>query len=275
MQRKTLAIVVVMLLGAAVAAYFFMLEQKNGEPSAPTSQEVAAPPAAASAAPVPPPPSTATGSVEPTILHPLDAAPGAKALPELDASDAPILKELTDALGKNSLDIVLPEALIRKIVATIDYLPRKRLPAEVVPLKRASGAFVTTGKGDTLAIGARNSARYSRYVRVARSLDTVRLVSVYRRLYPLFQRAYAEISLPNAYFNDRLVEAIDDLLAAPELAEPIRLVQPGILYEFAEPELESRSAGQKIMMRIGRDNAAQIKAKLREIRQQVAKASGD
>ena len=63
--------------------------------------------------------------------------------------------------------------------------------------------------------------------------------------------------------------AIDDLLAAPELVAPPELVQPKVLYEFAEPQLQSRSAGQKIMMRMGPENAKRVKAKLREIRREL------
>ena len=59
---------------------------------------------------------------------------------------------------------------------------------------------------------------------------------------------------------------IDDLLAAPELNGPVKLAQPKVLYEFADPDLEGRSAGQKIMMRMGRDNELKVKAKLRALR---------
>lgn len=88
------------------------------------------------------------------------------------------------------------------------------------------------------------------------------------------ERAYHEIGYPNAHFNDRLVSAIDDLLAAPDLDAPVRLAQPKILFEYADADLENRSAGQKIMMRIGSRNAAVLKSALRGIRQQVANAPG-
>jgi len=39
-----------------------------------------------------------------------------------------------------------------------------------------------------------------------------------------------------------------------------------VLYAYADPDLEARSAGQKIMMRMGADNEAKVKAKLRELR---------
>jgi hypothetical protein len=36
---------------------------------------------------------------------------------------------------------------------------------------------------------------------------------------------------------------------------------------FADPKLESLSAGQKIILRMGRENREKLKSKLREIRQ--------
>jgi hypothetical protein len=38
------------------------------------------------------------------------------------------------------------------------------------------------------------------------------------------------------------------------------------VWEYADPELESLSAGHKIMLRIGPGHAAAVKAKLSEIR---------
>jgi hypothetical protein len=65
------------------------------------------------------------------------------------------------------------------------------------------------------------------------------------------------------------VEAIDDLLAAPEIPGAIKLVRPKVLYLFADPALEELSAGQKIMIRMGVENAVRIKARLREFRQEL------
>lgn len=181
-----------------------------------------------------------------------------------------MLQALGGLLGRKWQVYILGEGLIQRIVATVDSLPRERLPAGVMPLKRVPKTFVTTGKGGTLAIGPGNSARYAAHVQLVGAVDAAKLVSVYVRFYPLFQRAYEELGNPKAYFNDRLVVAIDDLLAAPELSGPIKLVKPGLHYEFADPALEARSAGQKLMIRMGRDNAVLVKAKLREIRRGVA-----
>ena len=132
--------------------------------------------------------------------------------------------------------------------------------------KPVPGQFLVDRQGDDTVLAPSNAERYSRYVQLMDSIDSKRAVAVYLRLYPLFQRAYEELGYPNAYFNDRLIQVIDDLLAAPDVQGPIKLMQPKVRYEYADPGLESLSAGQKIMLRMGADNAARVKAKLRELR---------
>jgi hypothetical protein len=91
-------------------------------------------------------------------------------------------------------------------------------------------------------------------------------VAGYRRLYPQLQKAYEDLGYPNGYLNDRVVEVIDHLLETPEPAGPLLLEQPKVLYRFADADLESRSAGQKLLLRMGVDHARVVKEKLRAIR---------
>jgi hypothetical protein len=103
-------------------------------------------------------------------------------------------------------------------------------------------------------------------VNAVHKLDMQRVAEVYLRFYPLFQGAYQDLGYPTGYFNDRLVAAIDSLLAAPEPGGPIELTRPNVMYVFADPTLEALPAGQKLLIRMGPDNAAVIKAKLKELR---------
>ncbi|MDR1936106.1 MAG: DUF3014 domain-containing protein [Candidatus Accumulibacter sp.] len=227
---------------------------------------VTGPPTPETLTPLPLPPPLPAEPPPPPARYPIEPEPLDEPLPKLVDSDTPFSNALGEAVGKKRLPPMLSEDLIYHLVATIDNLPRKHLPASIVPLKRAENVFVVEGKDDTLAIGARNARRYAVYAATAKAIDSARLVEIYRHFYPLFQHAYQEIGYPNAHFNDRLVVAIDDLLAAPEPKPPVRLRQPRVLFEYADPDLERRSAGQKIMMRVGPEHAAVLKAKLAEIR---------
>jgi hypothetical protein len=215
-------------------------------------------------------------SAEPEIAHPLPEAPprppGAepKPLPPLNQSDESLRESLAAPLGEHAFnDIVISKDIARRVVATIDNLPRKKVAERLLPVKQPSGQIVTSGQGEIVTLSAANYARYSRYVKLAQAIDAKQLVALYIHFYPLFLQAYQELGYPKKQFNDRLVQVIDHLLAAPAVPQPVELVRPKVLYEFEDPELEDLSAGQKIMIRIGPENAAAMKAKLREIRREV------
>ena len=55
-----------------------------------------------------------------------------------------------------------------------------------------------------------------------------------------------------------------------EVKGEVPSTRPWTRYEFADPELEALSAGQKIMVRVGPENERRLKAKLAQFRQQVA-----
>ncbi len=244
---------VVAILGAGATAYYYW-QQKMAQRVPPPSSTQA-----------PPAPS------EPAIRHPVEAVP-AQPLPALSDSDAAMSDALADLIGKKSLtELFHPDRLIRRIVATVDNLPRKKAPLLVMPVKPVPQPFARAGGSDNTVIGPDNPKRYAAYVKLAQAVDAGKLAGVYFRFYPLFQQSYVELGYPKGYFNDRLVEALDNLIDAPDIKEPIKLVQPKVMYEFADPALEARSAGQKIMIRMGHENAAKVKAKLREIRREVTR----
>lgn len=117
---------------------------------------------------------------------------------------------------------------------------------------------------------------------MAEAVDAGKAADLYTRMYPLLQQAYEELGYPKAYFNDRLIAVIDQLLATPGADEPIQVhltevkgtvesVKPWVRYEFANPAFELLSAGQKIMLRVGPVNEHRLKARLAAIRQQLIK----
>ena len=103
--------------------------------------------------------------------------------------------------------------------------------------------------------------------------DPEAIAATYRRFYPVLQKTYVEIGYPDGYFNDRVIEVIDHLLLTPNPAEPILLVRPVVLYQFADEELEALSSGQKLLIRMGGENAATIKQVLQKLRALIALSS--
>lgn len=245
-MRASRIILVVLVLAAIVAAglYFFW-------PSAP-------PP------PPPPPPAAVVPPAPAGPKYPVSTQPD-QPLPALAASDPTVIEALQRLLGPEAFaQWVVPEQLVRNITATVDNLPREHFARRLSPVRGIGGTFKASGSGDTLAMAPANSARYTAFVTVFDHVDPAAATALYLKLYPLFQQAYVELGYPNGYFNDRLVEAIDNLLEAPEPKGPVRLVTPHVLFEFADPDLEAASAGQKVLVRMGPENEAKVKAKLKQ-----------
>ena len=182
----------------------------------------------------------------------------------------PCRSSLIGIFGRTLDPLLVPKDIVRNVVVTIDNLPRKKTAVQRWPLKATPGEFGASGV-EELTLSETNFARYAPVMSIVQSADTAQVAALYRRYYPLFQEAYVDLGYPDGYFNDRLIEVIDHLLATPEVQGPVRLTQPGVFYEFADPTLEERSAGQKLLIRMGPQNAATTKSKLRELRKLIAK----
>ena len=266
MHRPLLWAIPLFVLTIAVAGYFIWQHTQQTEQPKPEPPRAEAPPAPA--------------PVEPQIRHPIEQArpqpqeAQATPLPPLAESDPLVRDALTGLLGSDSVSAFLNvDGFVRRVVVTVDNLPRKKAAVRQWPVSPTAQRFAVQGTDDNAYLDPANARRYAPFVRLVELVDADKAVVLYVRFYPLFQRAYAELGYPNHHFNDRLVEVIDHLLATPEVTGPIKLAKPWIFYEFADPALESRSAGQKILIRMGSDNSTRLKAKLREIRQRVTRAA--
>ncbi|HEY2462530.1 MAG TPA: DUF3014 domain-containing protein [Steroidobacteraceae bacterium] len=254
MINKPIVGVAALIFVLAATGVYYLRSRNQPLPAAPSSP----------AAPAPSP-------SEPSVAHPLPEGAGNAAsagpLPELADSDMPFRDALAKISSADAVkDFLVPQDLIRKMVVTIDNLPRQKVAVEKRPANPVDGSFLAKGDELHATLDQRNFERYKPMVAVINQLDAKQLGALYIHYYPLFQQSYQNLGYPNGYFNDRLVEVIDNLLATPDPKGPVELVRPNVMYVYADPALESRSAGQKLLIRMGPENAKAIKAKLTELR---------
>jgi hypothetical protein len=259
-MRKSIWWVVGVLILASAAVLLYSWRASHNAPHAPPIQAKApkpAPPAPAVQNPVPAPSISQTQS-----------------LPSLADSDSPVRNALNMLIGEAATThLVKPDMIVRHMVVTIDNLSRKRAALELRPVRPAPGQFMVKGDDQHAVIDPANYQRYTPYVQALQAMDVKQLVQVYFHFYPLFQQAYQNLGYPNGYFNDRLVETIDNLLETPDVSGDIALVRPNVMYQFADPMLENLSAGQKMLVRMGPQNEAAVKVKLKELRAAIADRS--
>jgi hypothetical protein len=270
------AVVMVLLGGALFVGTFYV--SKHWPRPAPNTPPPVAKPAPESA----PPATVDAGPQKPDVAHPVPANAGAHhPLPSLDQSDEYLGRVLRELVGRKAVASFLNlDGFARRFTATVNNLARDSASTERWPVRETAGRFQTETRDGHLVISPRNAARYTPFVSFVETIDSRKAVATYVAIYPLLQRAYEDLGEPVPYFNDRVVAVIDDLLATPDYGEPVRVKHIDVdgasaapsgarLYVYEDPALETRTAGQRILLRIGQDNARRLKAKLVEIRAQL------
>lgn len=257
-MNRTSWLIAAFITAVLVAGVYWYQHRRAG---APASENGPAPAVAASAAP------------PPQQHYPVPETPQIPApppLPTLDESDRPLVEALAQALGPGVESFLIPRALIRHLVATVDSLDRPApVPLRLRPVPPTPGVPAVETINGGLYLSAANAERYRPFVDALKAADMAKLAAVYFRYYPLFQKAYEDLGYPGGYFNDRLIQVIDHLLVAPQVQGPLAVAQPHVLYQYADPQFEALSWGQKTLLRLGPDNEAVVKDQLRALRKAI------
>src|SRR5690348_14649353 len=144
--------------------FYYYLQRSRELPFSPPPP-IAAPQPAATPQPAAEP--------EPAVRHPLEtsAQSAPASLPTLDNSDSMMRESVADLIGRKAFsESVIPGHLVRRMVATVDNLPRPTAPRRMMPVQPVPGAFLASG-AESAAIDPANFARYTPYVRVFESID--------------------------------------------------------------------------------------------------------
>ena len=272
MKNWIIALIVVIL---GLAAWYLFSVRQGAVEEAPPPPALVEPEVQAVPAPEPPAaePAAPAAPEEPVVEQP--------PLPALAESDPAAVEALSGLVGAEAVErYVVSEAVIARLVATVDALSGKQVPGSIQAVAGPGGAFEATADDNPASI-TRNAAgdpipqfvidpvnyqRYTPYVEMLEAVDSGELAAALRNYQPLFDEAHRQLGYAEGDFSQRLGAVIDELLATPEVTEPVRLIKPEAYYLYADKELESLTAGQKVLIRMGPANAARVKAKLTEIR---------
>jgi len=192
-------------------------------------------------------------------------------LPPLGNSDS-FIGERLQQLGNGAalLSFLVDEQLIRRFVVLVDNISRGDLPQTNLPYRDVNGDFpVRTIDDNLFALDEAGFRRFDQVVNAIVAVDTEQAMMLYRLLSPLFQQAYAEIGYGDVSFDNTLRRAIRNVLNTDDVTGPVQLVKPSVMYLYADSEIEGMSDIQKQMIRIGPENREKVKAKLRQVLQQL------
>lgn len=214
---------------------------------------------------------TATTTETETAVTPTEPTEPEEVVPSLPESDAFVHQKALAIINNNVVgSSLVNQDLARQFVVFVDNLAQGDLARKVSPIKGPEKLFTVSEITDKVYLNPESYHRYDAYATVIANMDEASLMHTYKQLTPLFNEAFAELGYSNAKFDDRMLQAIKIMLAAPIIEEPIELSSISVNYRFVDPNLEALPSAQKLMIRMGPENTRKVKAALRKLENHLA-----
>lgn len=265
MKNIIIALVVTVVVVGGFLAYEYMASNK--EPSPPGSSPVEE----TSEEPMFEDPASELSSEEPDVsaqstaeTAPVEPPPG---LNESDAWLAEKYKE-TNPFWDQALQ---GEHLIRKAVTATDLIHRGENPGGQLSHLRPKGSFLVERRAGKVYVSPKNYERYTPAVKALETLGAEKLTLTYEFLLPLFREAYDELGNENTQWEQRALETMDQLISMEISETEVELLDAGGVYIFADESYEDLPPAQKILIRMGPENARRVQARLLYFRNMLQK----
>ncbi|SIQ66546.1 Protein of unknown function [Shewanella morhuae] len=199
--------------------------------------------------------------------------------PEVIAEPVPALAESDTFVQQKALALInnnvvasslVQQDLARQFVVFVDNLAQGELTRKVSPIKGPEKLFTVSEITNKVYLNPEGFHRYDAYVDSIAKMDEQSLMATYKQMTPMLEEAFSELGYSNAKFNDRMLQAIKLLLAAPIVEDPIELSSISVNYQFVDPDLEALPSAQKLLIRMGPENTRKLKVALRKLENQLA-----
>ena len=269
MKRSTwIAAAVVGVVVLAAVAYV-LIDIEGAEEGHPPDAAIDTPrPAVPEAVPAPRGLEEATSAEpppEPPPIQPEPPEPDPIVLPPLDESDAFVREHLVGELvGTAGADWLDESDLVLRAAAVIANGRDGNIPTRLLGFARVPGAFEVEDPDGVTVIAPATHARYDALVETATAIPPGQAAELIVLLEPLLVEGLAMLGRPEAP-RALLTATLQHVLDTPVTQSPIAVEQPKVFYLFKNPTLESRSALQKQLLRMGPDNVRALKAYAREL----------
>ena len=244
--------------------YFYSAEETPAPVQTPTSppSRPTPPPAALTLPPAPDIPIPAAPAVEPAAEETVKVEE-----PKLASSDHELRQILSNAGDSELISSALAsENLIARCAGIVDGFSRGHVPYKALPVKPPLEKFTIVTIENEKFMDPAGYHRYDRYAKAISGLNTETLVATFNRFRPLLEQAYAGLGYPAEDFDNAVIRSLDRVLATPELHEPIAVKRKETIYLFVDAQLEALTGMQKLLLRMGPENTALIKAQALALR---------
>ena len=237
------------------------------QPAEPPVREVPSPPVTNT---TPAPAVNETPVAQETVTEPAPAVEVVE-LPSLSDSDNFIATRLRSLQnGMALMRFLADDQYVRRFVVFVDNVSKGALPDANLPYRPMQQEMPVRNIDDNLFVMDDAAFhRFDQFVNAFVAVDTAQAMALYRLAAPLFQQAYMELGYRDVSFDSILRRAIMVTLQASDVRGPLQLVKPSVMYLYADADLENLQDVEKQLIRLGPENTEKLKAKLRQILQQL------
>ncbi len=186
-------------------------------------------------------------------------------LPPLDSSDD-YVREQVSPLSPAMAGWLKQDDLVQRFAVVIDNAGNGDYPRRQLGFLAPQGKFAVTQQGDRLLLDPAGYHRFDAAVDTAVSVAPQQAVALLRTLSPLLAESLKSLGAKDPDPVVAMRQAIDIVLATPDVEGDIELVQPKVYYQFADKKLESLKPLQKQLLRMGPQNLERIKNYLMQIK---------
>lgn len=204
---------------------------------------------------------------EPQEQPPVKEEPALEALPKSLSNSDNGLIEAAKNIAPKLVAWMTPDQQVRKWVFLVDNVADGNFPIQHRPLTYEVDKFQVenTEEKDIVYLSVKNHQRAQSLINVLTQIPAQDLIRYYQHWLPLFDDAYAELGRDDQ-FHDRLLLAIDNVLAIEPLSGKVALKRPSVFYQYADKDLEAANKLHKFFWRLGPSNTQQVQAYLRTLK---------
>jgi Protein of unknown function (DUF3014) len=187
-------------------------------------------------------------------------------LPPVDETD-PLVRELVGKLSSHPkvLAWLATDKLVRNFTVVLVNVGEGHSPANQLHALALDAPFTASSEDGPGVITPASYRRYDAYADAFASLDARGSAHLYATLKPRIEDAYRDLGYPQGDVDEAVKKAIVELLAVPVIETPIAVKRMSVSYTYEDPKLETLSAAQKQLLRMGPRNVRLVQAKLREM----------
>jgi len=274
-QKQVLSIAIIVVLLVLLGGFYFWLnrgqEPESVTASVPITRPVVQPSEVPAAVPAPEEtaPAPAPEEVVNVPQHPIIPPPVS-----LDGSDDEVKLALTD-LAPQMAKWMVSEQQLRKWVLAIDLMADGDVPKQYRPLSIPIEHFEPEVRGTEPAqeffMKPESFNRTDLVVKLFTAIDVNVLAQYYKAWLPMLEKAYQEQGKKDK-FDQRFRMALQRVIdAKPLTVTPALAKRGGVIYVYADSQLESATDIEKMLWRMGPDNSAKVQAFLKQVLQRLPK----